>query len=398
MDAILNWFSSHIFDILIYAAIAIVTIIGFLKCVTPVRGIYRALRKAIQKIINNSAQMTDMNDTPLWQNPHFLGKKLEIAWHKFLNNARQLDARGLTCNVDDYINDDSTIYAVGHVQLSEIIPGLLTSLGILGTFVGLVTGLRGLKIYDVGPDELARSVSQMINGMVTAFSTSIAGVSCSLVFNIMCKSATGKAIKALDDFQDVFSDIIMQRPVDDSVRLIIQQEDQGMILRNSMETVTYQISQGITNTVGQSMAPVVQQMSEFILGQTQTQIDGLNVIVQNFVKQMNSALNGNMQQMGQNLGKSVEALRNAYTDFTESFSSGMSESLMLFDQNMTKVLQTLSARISDYERAVRVTNPKLLSDEIDTSAVAASITGLQRAITDATRVLRECTPASAKED
>lgn len=389
MNAILVWMQNHIFDLIIYAAIATVTIIGFVKCVFSVSGIQKALRKAIKKITSNSAQMKDASDTPLWQNPHFLGRKLENAWHRFLNNARQLDARGLTCNVDDYINDDTTIYAVGHVQLSEIIPGLLTSLGILGTFVGLVTGLSGLSFSNAaGTKELQSSVFGMIDGMKTAFSTSIAGVSCSLLFNIMCKSTTGKAIKALDDFQDVFADIIMQRPVDDSVRMIIQQEDQGLLLRNAMGDVTYQLSQGISTTISQSLVPVIQQINEFIMGRTQSQLDGLGVIVQAFVGEMSTALGSNLYTMGQSLERSVESLHNAYTDFTNGFGENMSRSMLLFDENMTKVLDTLSARIGDYERAVRVTNPKLLSNEIDTEGIVKVVSNLQKAVEDATAVLQ----------
>ena len=85
-----------------------------------------------------------------------------------------MDARGLNCNVEDYVNDDTVIYAVGHAQLAEVVPGLLTSLGILGTFIGLMRGLSGLDLNDAA--KTMESIPQLIGGMTYAFTTSIAQV------------------------------------------------------------------------------------------------------------------------------------------------------------------------------------------------------------------------------
>lgn len=299
MDDILSMIGKSAVDILIYGAIAAVLLIGLFKCVIPVRRVARALRRATSRIERNPSA-TDASGTPLWQNSSFLGKRLECAWNKFLSNAIQLDARGLTCNVDDYINDDTTIYAVGHVQLSEVIPGLLTSLGILGTFIGLIRGLGGLDL-NAGNSQLVDSIGNMISGMTFAFSTSVAGVACSLCFNVVCKTVTGSAINALDSFQDAFSGVVMQRPVDDSVRLIIQQEDQAVMLRRSVEQISSQVSGGIVSAVGTALEPVARSMSDFVLGKTQSQLEGLNMVVQAFIVKMNDSLSGELLKLGQTL-------------------------------------------------------------------------------------------------
>lgn len=70
-----------------------------------------------------------------------MGNRLKNCWLRFLQNAEQLDRRGLPCNVEDYINDDTVIHGPGNAQLADLIPGLLTSLGILGTFMGMMDGL-----------------------------------------------------------------------------------------------------------------------------------------------------------------------------------------------------------------------------------------------------------------
>ncbi len=301
MGSVFQYIGSNIIDVLVYGAIAIVTLIGFLKCIFPVMRVAACLKSAASGILRDPAA-TDATGTPRWQNSLFLGKRLECAWNRFLSNAIQLDARGLTCNVDDYINDDSTIYAVGHMQLSEIVPGLLTSIGILGTFIGLIRGLGGLDL-NAGNEQLVDSISNMVSGMTFAFSTSVAGVACSLCFNIICKTVNGSAVKALDNFQDTFSEIVMQRPVDDSVRMIIQQEDQSVMLRHGVDSIAERVSSGIVTAVEGSLAPVSSSISRFIAGETQSQIEGLNAIVHNFILKLNEEMSGQLLSLGETLSE-----------------------------------------------------------------------------------------------
>lgn len=65
---------------------------------------------------------------------------------------------------------------------AQAIPTILTSLGILGTFAGVSVGLSFLNLNaatDAG--ELIGGATQLIEGMKTAFYTSVAGMACSLL-------------------------------------------------------------------------------------------------------------------------------------------------------------------------------------------------------------------------
>ena len=125
-------------DYAVYTAIAVVTLIGVFKCLFPLWATSRALRRAIRHL---QAQAGVTGEKPIWQEAGFVGKRLRGSWLRFLQNAIQLDRRGLPTNVEDYINDDTVTHSHGNAGLAELIPNLLTSLGILGTFMGLSRGL-----------------------------------------------------------------------------------------------------------------------------------------------------------------------------------------------------------------------------------------------------------------
>ena len=110
---ILENLASNLTDFLIYLAIAMVMLIGLFKCVLPVSRAARRLRHGIHLLETSTGE-----GRPVWQDVLFLGKEIQGSWRRFLVNAEQLDARGLNCNVEDYINDETVIYTVGHAQLA----------------------------------------------------------------------------------------------------------------------------------------------------------------------------------------------------------------------------------------------------------------------------------------
>ncbi len=293
---ILENLAANLTDLLIYAAIAIVALIGVFKCVLPVSRVARRLRRGIHLLETATGE-----GRPVWQDVLFLGKEIQGPWRRFLVNAEQLDARGLNCNVEDYINDDSVIYSVGHAQLAEVVPSLLTSLGILGTFIGLMRGLGGLDVSDAA--RTMESIPQMIGGMTFAFMTSIAGISCSLVFNMLNRMAFGSATGAIDDFTDAFADLVMQKPLEDNVQMICQSEDRAALLRHLSTDMGTRVSDGIVASVEKSLYPVTQNMNNFILGQTQAQIDGVANIANQFINQMHRMLGNQFVQLGQTLSQ-----------------------------------------------------------------------------------------------
>ncbi|MEM7019359.1 MAG: anti-phage ZorAB system protein ZorA, partial [Pseudomonadota bacterium] len=70
-------------------------------------------------------------------------------------------------------------------RLVTSMPGILTALGILGTFVGLQLGLSSLDLSS--PQVLSQSIVPLISGAAVAFSTSVWGILASVSFNFLEK-------------------------------------------------------------------------------------------------------------------------------------------------------------------------------------------------------------------
>ncbi len=343
MNELLQNLAADLGNFLVYVAIALVFVIGLMKCVLPVSKAGRRLRRGIHKLEVGAGAVP-----PVWQDTLFLGKNMQGPWRRFLVNAEQLDARGINCNVEDYVNDDTVIYSVGHAQLADAVPGLLTSLGILGTFIGLMQGLGGLDVSDAA--KTMESIPEMIGGMTYAFTTSIAGIACSLVFSMLNRMAHGSATRAIDDFNDAFADIVMQKPLETHVQMILQQEDRTALIRHISGDMANRVSEGIVTSVERTLTPVAQQMNQFILGQTQAQLDGVNGIVSNFIEQMNRSLNGQFLQLGKTLSTINQAQSVSYDTINTTMAAA--DEIMKSLKQVHHVTQQIMTRFDEYVQSM----------------------------------------------
>ena len=281
-------------DWAVYAAIAVVTLIGFFKCLLPLWSTTGSLRRAIHRLQDHAGDAA--GGKPIWQEARFMGKRLHGSWLRFLQNAEQLDRRGLPTNVEDYINDDTVTHGPGNATLAELIPNLLTSLGILGTFMGLSRGLSTLNFSNA--NELVEGIPNLLTGMRFAFGTSVAGIGCSLVFNMLNRISQGSSYRAIDDFVSSFTQLAMSRPLDNDVQLICQNQDRNHMLQGINETLADRLAENVGLAITRSMDPVTSSMDRFIVGATRNQIEGVNHIVSRFVDEMNRSLGSSFTSLG----------------------------------------------------------------------------------------------------
>lgn len=291
-EQLLSLLGTNLVDFLVYGAIALVVLVGVCKCIYPVFRNGSLLNRAVAKLEKTAGN----NQRPSWREPRFLGRALRNEWQKFLLNAGQLDVHGMPCDIEDYINEDSVIDKPGHSQLAELIPSLLTSLGILGTFIGLMEGLTSVNFSDA--QGTMDSIPLLLTGMRFAFATSVAGITCSLLFNMFYRMSVGRACRALDSFDEAFYELAMPRPLSPEVQLICQKQDEEERLARIAEAVGNRVASSLEMAVSRAMDPLTKSLDTFIQGATQEQVEGVRRIVGQFVSQMNAQLSGQMTTLG----------------------------------------------------------------------------------------------------
>lgn len=287
-------------DLVIYAAIVVITVLAMIRCLIPLNASSARLRRGTKIIITENKQKKEVRS---WKDLGFLGDRLQSVWADFLQNAEVRMAHGENCDVSEFINDETVLETAGSPGLADITPGLLTSLGILGTFLGLVKGLSGLSISAASTEQLLATMEQLIGGMSTAFLTSIAGVTCSVLFTILHNHAREKCQRSIDRFCEVFGLYAMPKPVTQETEMLTMAREQTAYMRQATDEIGERLSANLEASIMRAMAPMQRSMDNFILASTKAQVEGMDRITQVFVQRMNVALGNEFDHLRQVLAE-----------------------------------------------------------------------------------------------
>lgn len=259
-----------------------------------------------------------------------------------------------TCDIRNFINEE-TVETYVHRGILESIPDILTSLGILGTFVGLVMGLR--EFDPSGYEQMAGSVTPLINGIKVAFITSIYGIALSLSFSFTLRSEFSNLSARAEEFLDTFY-LHVRPPYEvDSLNLLMEQKKSQEELVNDLTGV---FVEQMGKSFEQSITPAFARMSdgfrEVADAFTQSQEELLTSVCQAVTRQMRQEL---MADFGQ-ITKSVDTLAKTqagYTDFMDrtmlrlqKTMDGVQESMEQTQQYLSDSFHQLSAAQGDAYR------------------------------------------------
>ncbi|WP_444888633.1 MotA/TolQ/ExbB proton channel family protein [Microbulbifer sp. VAAC004] len=143
-----------------------------------------------------------------------------------------------------------TLYPFGKFpRFVKETPSLLTALGILGTFIGIILGIYGFDLADIDT-----SISELMQGLETAFMTSILGLFLSLVlrtiFQIFSKDQPAKATA-----DDILQAINHQRQDLAKFQHSISEE-----VLQSLTSVVEKFNQGLNAQMGDNLQQFIQQL------------------------------------------------------------------------------------------------------------------------------------------
>ena len=190
---------SRIFSGIMFA----IVVAGLTFGILPMLSMHGGLERGTLSLENGSPPnaVPDGSAALRYETP-FRQSALDEMYGKYREKIEsQMGSGQAFCDVDEYVNEETTALRCWNGVVSQI-PGTLTGLGILGTFIGLITGISEIGFSSV--DAALESVQTLLNGMHIAFYTSVAGVILSIVFNILHKIAWNATLRQLAVFTDEF--------------------------------------------------------------------------------------------------------------------------------------------------------------------------------------------------
>ena len=295
MDFFKTFFSnalSGVSNLLVYAGIVALFVAGMVRCIAPVMHTRGTLRRAIRSI-------RSAGDTKYaWQKDDFLGKgTLFSHWSEYLNNLFFADGvYHNASNVEDYINEETVIYGPGRSSFADALPGLMTSLGFLGTLIGLAQGLSGFNMSDSAA--VQQSIVTLIPGMRYAFTTSIFGVVGSVLFTLITRAVYGSSEHTLKAFYGAMSRHAGVLSVDPMTQIAIYQQEQTALIQTMAKDLNGAFTENMADAVHKAIEPLNQSFKNFVSVSTKEQMRFMDAVMQRFADRLDESMKSKLQHFG----------------------------------------------------------------------------------------------------
>ncbi len=283
---------SGISNLLVYIGIIALFLAGLIRCIAPVLHTRGTLRRAIRSIRSSGDKKY------AWQQDDFLGKgTLFSHWSEYLNNLFFADGvYHNASNVEDYINEETVIYGPGRVSFAESLPGLMTSLGFLGTLIGLAKGLSGFQMGDSAA--VQQSIVTLIPGMRFAFMTSIFGVVGSVLFTLITRATYGSTEHTIKAFYSAMSRHAGVLSVDPMTQIAIYQQEQTALIQTMAKDLNGAFTENIAAAVHDAIDPLNQSFKNFVNVSTKEQMRFMDAVMQRFADRLDESMRSKLREFG----------------------------------------------------------------------------------------------------
>lgn len=263
-----------------------------------------------------------------------------------------------TLDSEHFFRSDSYISNALYNQYLDLVPGFLTGLGILGTFLGIVDGLEKVDVTDllaIGTKS-SQSLNDLFDGVKTCFKTSALGITLSLAFSSFLARMYRSSEELFEKNVIQIIDSYFKRHTEaDSIYELIRL---GKEMRESLTTTLMQLSAEIPLEIAKQLAPtfnagfssVVTSVAELKapmenMGKNTSEKmgDGIGVIIDELVK-----------KVGQTTTSQLDAVRNEFSVLTDKIQSVVMSTSSAVESLTSKMhdADKVFARVADIAQTI----------------------------------------------
>lgn len=255
-----------------------------------------------------------------------------------------------------FFNPHTLASAVTENRMIAAVPGFLTAIGVIGTFMGLQLGLSDLNISgDADFNQMKDGVAGVINGAKLAFMTSVWGVVLSVSFNLIEKLIEQGVRKSISRLQHKIDKIFPRLSVETQLQTIALHggesrealqglaEKIGEKMQESLVQSSQSLQDGLEASLNKIMAPAINKLVDETSDSSSKALESiLTSFMQGFGQQgeqQRAAIDQASQSMNNNLslfGKSIEA-----------FIHKVESSQTAAEKREQALIHTLSAQVTE---------------------------------------------------
>lgn len=353
MNELLALFSTtwHVWSV--GAIIAFVSIGFVFRFAFPAMRLGRSLRSTIDALASIKVKAAGATvDLEKIAREVMVAPRMSHLWTEYsetLHPQRADDGTGVmrinrwraTTLAETFFSEHALVDSPLKTEFYKHVPGILTGLGIIGTFSGLIMGLIDFNV-SINPTQAQAELSNLVKAVGHAFFVSAAAITLAMLFTWIEKSLITRRYRQVEELRQLIDSMFNAGAGEEYLeRLVVASETQAtqaaqikdalvadlreiltdLTARQVEENarVTGQISVEVGKAIAESLGEPMGAIAEAVKGVSTNQGDAINKmltdVLSSFSAQMRDMFGGQMQGMSDLLRQTSDAMRDTATQF-----------------------------------------------------------------------------------
>ena len=298
------------------------------------------------------------------------------------------------------------------------LPGILTGLGIIGTFAGLLSGLGEFNKFP--PSEAVNGLKPLLSGVMHAFTVSATAISFAMLVVLFSRLIIGHLNAKVERLCDLIDSLYKSGAGEEYLqRLVESSENSEVHLAQLKDSLVEDLTQLMTNlterqivsqfdaskmigeTVGRSISEAIAEPMQRVREVMESTNAGNTTQVNNMMETMltgfmakledtfGGQINGINEQMQQSMAVMasvqtalqalVDDIKNANENATQQMSDKLASAMQTATDNQQQLTQQMTEFVQDFRTLIE--NEKRESEEAMTKTVSGLLTEVHNSIT-----------------
>jgi len=287
--------------------LALISAIVFFCRISPIENLLKEAIKVIDKAKDELGFVKIYQELEEWIKK---SKILSICWDEFTEtlifpDKPQSSIRN-TFPAENYFNEETLINPYLNIRFYNNWPNILTGLGILGTFIGLVAGIY---MSTSGGTINEDSIKKLIDGAALAFSTSIAGILSSIIFSWFEKHHLNRVSNLIHSWNNAL-DTRLERVTSEglAIKSLEELKSQSQELKMFNTELAFNIANALDEKMSGNLIPTLQDLIVAVEGLRKDRADTNDKMLKEIVKEFIATLQGAAGEEMKELGTSIKSL------------------------------------------------------------------------------------------
>jgi hypothetical protein len=361
---------------------------------------------------------------------------LRHCWDEFrdtLHGQKQVDAMGMlkvtrwraTANSNGFFTEHSLVDAPLRTEFFKHLPGILTGLGIIGTFSGLILGLQGFKVSD-DANIVRTSLETLIVSVGGAFIVSGSAIALAMIVTTIEKLMVNKRYTQLEQLCGLIDSLFDAGAGEEYLQRLVEAAEtsatQAMQMKESLVTdlkevlteltkqqistmtsTSNQLGASISESLRSGLAEPLEKISNAVQAVGNSQGDAVNKLLTDvlagFAEKMDGMFGSQLRGMNEMLVQTANTIQTASQRFDQlagqiqQAGSGAADAMA---KRMDEALQQMQARQAEANDQMQIFISQLKDNVAKGQSESAELTlSMMKELSDSTSALVKSLQAQA---